>query len=332
MSKENAEIAKLLREISVCIEENRFTDISPILQGFVNKWPQCVDERFQAEVSLIEKQIVYKSTLHDWDHLYLMKLVYQDCQKVYATDEICRPQDFEASRELPDRDVIWWCWLQGLENAPEIVKACYHSLKKLGKKIVVLTEENMYEYVTFPQWILDAKDKGIISRTHFSDLLRLELLTTRGGTWIDSTVLCTDGEDLLELLQSTPLFCFKSGVSPHILFDNWFIHCTKASRILEETKNMLYEYWKRETGIKHYFLFHLFFSMACRRNTEEWNSIPIYSNDPVHIMQSEMLESYKEHRWKQLCKMAGVHKLTYKYDESVNLDGTVLEHILQEYS
>jgi len=26
-------------------------------------------------------------------------------------------------------EIIWFCWLQGLENAPEIVKTCYGSLK-----------------------------------------------------------------------------------------------------------------------------------------------------------------------------------------------------------
>ena len=26
--------------------------------------------------------------------------------------------------------VIWWCWLQGIENAPSIVKACFNSLMR----------------------------------------------------------------------------------------------------------------------------------------------------------------------------------------------------------
>lgn len=65
--------------------------------------------------------------------------------------------------------VIWWCWLQGLESAPPIVKACY---------------------------ILDKWKAGIISNTHFSDILCLELLTSRGGIWVDATVFVTGNESL----------------------------------------------------------------------------------------------------------------------------------------
>ena len=34
-------------------------------------------------------------------------------------------------------------------------------------------------------------DSGQITKTHLSDLLRLELLIRYGGTWIDATVFCT---------------------------------------------------------------------------------------------------------------------------------------------
>ena len=38
---------------------------------------------------------------------------------------------------------------------------------------------------------MDKYKKGIFTRTHFSDILRLELLTKYGGTWIDASVLIT---------------------------------------------------------------------------------------------------------------------------------------------
>lgn len=301
-------------------------------------------------MGLIEKQMEYKMQLRDWEYFRLMKLVYQYCEKMYANDEICSPKNEEARRSagfdmkehvmeghaeenLPDADTIWWCWLQGLKEAPAVVKACYHSLEKLGRGIVVITEENMLDYVSFPDYILAAKRDGRISRTHFSDLIRLELLTTHGGTWIDSTVYCTDAKEILDVMEHAPLFCYSfamwDSVSDCMMFDNWFLHCTKPSRILTETKNMLYAYWKQESEAKHYFLFHLIFSIACRRNPLECGRIPIFSNEPVHVMQLEMMKPYDVHRWKQICTMSGIHKLTYKYDAEKDISGTMLEYVLQ---
>ena len=56
----------------------------------------------------------------------------------------------EKTHEISD--VIWICWFQGIENAPELVKKCYESIRKNNpdKRIVVITSENISEYVKFP--------------------------------------------------------------------------------------------------------------------------------------------------------------------------------------
>lgn len=103
--------------------------------------------------------------------------------------------------------MIWWCWLQGIENAPSIVKAYFNSLMREfkgskvqegqglsdGYVIKVIDEKNWKEYVEHPDYIVKEWEKKQIPPALFSDLLRLELLIKYGGTWIDSTVLCTGG-------------------------------------------------------------------------------------------------------------------------------------------
>ena len=97
--------------------------------------------------------------------------------------------------------VIWWCWLQGLAAAPPIVKACYNSLvhgewfKVHGFTVKVIDAKNWREYVELPEYIVGKWEKGRIPAAMFSDLLRVELLIKYGGTWIDSTVLCTGVND-----------------------------------------------------------------------------------------------------------------------------------------
>lgn len=344
------QIASTLQQVNQIIQDNQFPEVPSLIQGIAQAHPDWIDARLQAEIGLIEKQMDYKIQLHDWEYFRMMKLVYQYCLKVYGTDEVCMSdigldngglreempdKDWDnggMQEDLPDKDVIWWCWLQGLDQAPELVKACHRSLEKLNRRIVVITEENMMDYVSFPDWILQAKHVGKIDRTHFSDLLRLELLTTRGGTWIDSTVFCSDAEMISKVLRSAPLFCYsfamRDSVNDWMMFDNWFLHCTKPSRIMNETKNMLYAYWKNEENLKHYFLFHIIFTIACRRNPEECKRIPIFSNEPPHILQLEMMEPFDAQRWEQICSMSGIHKLTYKFDKTVELRGSMLEHVI----
>ena len=54
------------------------------------------------------------------------------------------------------RPVVWFCWLQGLDSAPDLVKACYNSIKRYvtDKELVVVTQENVSEYIKLPQHIV----------------------------------------------------------------------------------------------------------------------------------------------------------------------------------
>ena len=105
---------------------------------------------------------------------------------------------------------VWTCWLQGLDNAPDLVKVCHASLCEYIKdrSVVVLTNKNLQQYVTLPEYILRKHEQGIIPDAAFSDMLRLELLCKHGGTWIDATVLCTGDEGIKELMDAD-LFVFQ---------------------------------------------------------------------------------------------------------------------------
>jgi len=212
-------------------------------------------------------------------------------------------------------DFVWWCWLQGEENAPELCKACLESVRKQmpDKKIVVITSENLYDYVDFPDFIKEKYKNGKISNTHFSDLIRLQLLIKYGGTWIDATVFCTNYP---EYAFYTPLFVFKTNErnDPGIAAQNWFMSAEKENPILILTRDLLHDYWKYHNSAIHYFIFYFFMKLACDFYTDEWNEIPWFSDLPPHIMQRELNKPYSETRWQQLCRMSDIHKLSYKID------------------
>ena len=89
---------------------------------------------------------------------------------------------------------IYFCWLQGKENLPPIIRCCYNSLKRNAGsyKIVFIDEKNFSNYVDIAPHIMDKFRAGKITRTHFSDILRVNLLERHGGLWLDSTILVTE--------------------------------------------------------------------------------------------------------------------------------------------
>ena len=231
-------------------------------------------------------------------------------------------------------DVVWWCWFQGEENAPDIVKACLESIRKNmpDKKINIITEANMWDYVSMPDFIKEKYKKGIISRTHFSDLLRLELLITYGGTWIDSTVLCTAEP---KYAFNIPLFAFKTNEKndPATAAQNWFMSAEKNNPILCLTRDLLFKYWKNNNSTIHYFIFYFFMKLAAEKYKEEWNSIPFFSDVPPHIMQRELFSEYSEERMELLKRMSDIHKLTYKFKKTSDLEkeNTIYQKIIEEH-
>ena len=161
---------------------------------------------------------------------------------------------------------VWWCWLQGEENAPDLNKACLNSLRNnlKDREIIVITKENLEDYVKMPEYIMKKYEEGKITHTHFSDLLRLELLINYGGTWIDSSVFCTEYN---KKFFDKSLFVFqnyKRG-DTSILLSSWFITAEKNNPILITTRNLLYEYWRTNNYLLHYYLFHLFFTLAVEK-------------------------------------------------------------------
>ena len=88
---------------------------------------------------------------------------------------------------------IWSMWWQGTDNLPEVVKMCFREIQKHrgSHPFTIITEDNYGDYISLPEYITDGLNNGTISRTHFSDIVRMYLLSRYGGMWIDATVLVT---------------------------------------------------------------------------------------------------------------------------------------------
>ena len=238
-----------------------------------------------------------------------------------------RYESMELSHEHPK--IVWWCWLQGLDNAPDVVKACLRSLQKHLPKdyeIRVIDEQNWKEWVTLPQYIVEKRSAGQIPAALFSDLLRLELLIKYGGTWIDATVLCTgdDGDymDARKLLESD-LFLFQYTTpegGPFKGISNWFISAHSNNKVLMTLRDMLVAYWRDYDCTVDYYIFHLFFWGMVKAYPKEIAGMPYaYSGDAL-LLILHWGEEYDELKWKFLTSKSCFHKLSARLKKNTKLN------------
>jgi len=284
----------------------------------------CKYMRRRCPVKLIRNKNVNSWAVQD--------MVYR---KLYREFKNVIDEGVQVSAPQEKCNKIWICWFQGLDQAPDLVKACVESVRRNlpDREIVVITNENMHDYVQFPDFIEEKLKKGMFSLTHFSDLLRVELLCRYGGMWIDSTVLCTSGE-FGAYIKDLPLFNYvredltRKDRHP-TLGPSWLISATSNQPILLLTRKLLYAYWKKYKYLEDYFLFHLFFAMAARRYMADWDAIPAFDNHPANMMQFEMQNAYKPERWNQLLQMSDFHKLNHR--NACDDENSIYRHILKEY-
>lgn len=232
--------------------------------------------------------------------------------------------------------IIWTAWLQGIEEAPYIVKKCYESMKKniKDREIIVITEENYMQYVTFPSFIMEKYKKGIISKTHFSDLLRIELLAKYGGTWLDATVYCTEYNDK-DYIIDADLFlfqCLKPGLDGHCsAISSWLMTASSNNRIILLTRALLHNYWASHDYAADYFILHYFFQMAIEAYPEEWKKVIPFSNSTPHILLLRLFEKYDDEIWRAIKNQTSFHKLSYKFNEEQTLkNGTYYKELFSD--
>lgn len=248
-------------------------------------------------------------------------------------------RDFKAKLEPSPRErsnKVWVCWFQGMENAPPLIQRCYASLQKNlpDREIILLTEENYRQYVTLPEYIEEKAAKGIIPKAQYSDLLRLELLIRHGGTWIDSTVLCS-GEEIPSYMLDSDLFLFqnlKPGLDGHATrISNWFITACTNHPLLVLTRDLLYAYWKKHNTMVDYFIFHDFFELAIEAFPQEWEQVVPFPNSTPHILLLRLFKPYDAQMWDAMKTMTPFHKLSYKFTpEQAAAAGTYYDAIIKQ--
>ncbi len=238
-----------------------------------------------------------------------------------------------AKKKIEGRKVIWQYWGTGWnEDAlPDIVRLCRKSVERYKGEyeVILLDDDNLEEYISFPEFIYEKKKNGKINLTFFSDILRLALLNVYGGVWLDATILLT--APLLEEYSDMGYFVFQrdSHVKDRKYWEklnndyfswdkrhsvnmlNSIIFSQKGDKVIETLLNLLLLFWERRDRIPHYFLFQIMYEvlmvkyMAADRCRVEDDTLP-------HILFSMWNDNFDEAEYNKIIKQINMHKLTYK--------------------
>lgn len=211
--------------------------------------------------------------------------------------EFIRKRWLTAANAVPQQPVvrdaaaekIYTIWLQGEQNAPDIVKSCFASIRAhCTQELVVLDEKTLPDYISLPEEIVTKYKEGKIEPCHFSDICRVELLYRHGGYWLDATCFVTG--PIPEHITAQDFFVFMAGsrvCGNYSYIQNCFIRARKGSWLLAAWRAIILNYWLHADRRVDYFQHQLMFRALVKYHPYAatlFADMPRIEQDPTHLL------------------------------------------------
>ena len=225
---------------------------------------------------------------------------------------------------------IWTAWLQGEEQAPEVIQMTLSSIKKNsnGCKVIVLTRKNIREYVDVPSIIEEKHRNGIIGYAHYTDIVRMLVLKEYGGLWLDATMFLAHEVDC----RAFKMPFYSVGINDNkrtrfVANHKWIIGIIggeRNSRYLSQIAEMMVQYWKEHEMVIDYFVFDYLIMLLYNKDrgfASIIESLPQVNNYPGKLRE-EMNQPYSEKVLQALLSEKQPYYLSYKYKyHKTTIDG-----------
>lgn len=281
---------------------------------------EYINNTFMLDVAKVLRRtpfikLKYKKKFNHFRHAKVIKSVYN-----YFLASMTNLESQSMSKEKQNK--IWVFWWQGKENMPEIVNLCYESLvRNMSENVVLVTKENFKEYTDIPEYILEKVNKSQISLTHFSDIMRFNLLKNNGGLWVDATVFWTNplSYENYEYLYTCGGYSSEDLEDFFVTRGKWtgfLIGGKEGNPLFVFMDNFFREYWKENTYLVDYFLIDYALRYAYEKNIgsfKEYVDTVAEGNNPQLFELSKLVNKpYNEEKISQLTKNTIAFKLSYK--------------------
>lgn len=139
--------------------------------------------------------------------------------------------------------IIWFLWLQGIEDAPIVVRSCLASWRERNPdwEIRVLNKDVIERYVKLEDSL--GQDRTDITVQAMSDIIRINLLNKYGGVWVDATCFCCRPlSDWLDVNAEGGFFAFRDpGIDRPIA--SWFLAADPKSYMTERFCDEVNRFW-----------------------------------------------------------------------------------------
>lgn len=238
----------------------------------------------------------------------------------------------KPKKEIKSEKIIWQYWGQGFSkgDVPEVVKKCFDSVDKYrGDYIVVrLCDSDLKDYIELPKDVWNKYQKGIVGATHFTDLIRIALLSVYGGVWLDATILLTGPlEDKLadsnwflyqrdrhqedkNLWCRTYAYYFGWNKNFKVRMLSSIIYSKPGEIVITDLFQLMLYYWKSQNTIINYFFFQILFTQYMEKFPER--NCMIVSDCLPNMLQMYITGSYRKYTPSEILKKISIHKLSYK--------------------
>ncbi|WP_413537680.1 capsular polysaccharide synthesis protein [Enterococcus malodoratus] len=234
------------------------------------------------------------------------------------------------SKDEKEESIIWIFWWQGLENAPPLVRACIQSVIRNAKdyKVIIISQKTVHKYSDISEIIYAKLIEKKISLTHFSDILRFNLLKNHGGIWMDATIYTHHEIEKKVHIDFFTVSGFNDREFFNISRGKWtgfLIGGEKNQVLFSFMDEMFKKYWEKENELVDYFLIDYLLDIAYKKNIGSFRTY-IKNNDNTQPnmfeLQNRISDSWDEKEFIRLTEKTNFFKLSYKKKNRMSKDSS----------
>ena len=243
------------------------------------------------------------------------------------------------SEKRPFHSKIWMYWHQGFDYAPELIQVCVTSWRRKNPEheIILLDKDTLDDFVSISPAL--KRKASRFSLAAWSDIVRINLLATHGGIWIDTTVLCTQPLHLwFDPLGVQDFFAFANP-GPDRMLSSWFLAADHDSIIVKRWQEAVHDYWGGWKWRRPYYWFHYIFGDLYAKYPdfkESWDQVPKVSSDVPHYLtpfRERFFEQATSTRIENLNELnPPLLKLTHKCLTEGYPTGSMIDYVLHSYA
>ena len=290
----------------------------------------CVFILYSLKTFIFRKDLGIGKRLHYMFYESVKNVLWHKYRYIYTQyDSIDTNRIENISRE----DTIWVFWWQGYSDIPENVRVCINSIKSNSKKhcVVLVDKYNIHRYLDLPELYYEKLKTGKFNLTHFSDIVRVNLLNKYGGIWFDASIILTNSID--EDVYSYKFYTVKHGLYSdyHVSKGLWAcfaIFSGKSNPLFSLLSELFNSYWRDHDFLVCYLLIDAFIAIAYEKLPWVKNmidSVP-YNNQNIFT-----LNEYGNGQSNLISKVGNnyIHKIQFK--KKFNFDETLIGGLTMPY-